>query len=915
MTYLLEKPAEDGSFRYIRYFGTDYSKPNEPVPLSADFSFWEIPADYVSRGFDRVDAVSGEGDDLILIRGGEFINHDAVTGKWSVPRHLALRWPGLIRHYPDFETIQAVVHAPDQKTWFFAEKSWVIHDDSGPSPLSPIPSRWGIVRNRITQSNRVDATLVYGDQTFLFSGDQYVRYTGSEYEYVDQGYPQPIAGFLRREAPFKQLPDEVETLFEGLKPEDVWINAAFSAGGVVVVSVAGSSYALSARLSRRYPLEQVARVRNELLRRARVDAAFSRGQDGALLLLSGDQYVRYSHPELDLVDDGYPRAIADSLLGELTGSRAELPLTFQQDLDAAIYEDSGTLVLFKGKQFVRSEANPPGQALVPMDIKGTWGRVSNPFLPSPADPQPRLDAAFVAPDHSLYVFKGGQYLRYTDPTAEFVDEGYPRAIGDEWADLPDAFRTGIDGAFLFDGRTYVCQDGQYVRYGDSSYRRMDPIYPQFFSNRWRASNDFLLGDLRTIQRYVALDQSHPSDGGSLTDFLLAGTGDNADPHAMLATLFDWQVGDVEWLKRRDAFLDRPSRDLSAQVNFDLAQVIRIYTTLELCRRLGSHPQELYELVWIPLYADHRDPTSAADTLERLLGTLYPGDDWRRIQRQLGDALSRLLRDAQLGWLLAHSPGNLEDARALSDVLLTDVEVDSSLDTSPIVEAIGAIQLYFHRYLTNLEPGASRRRRCGAASQIQGAVALASELPGLGGESQSLPLPRVLYSARTAKLADDRVSIPAAKPATGRTHQRLGYAGVQEIPGSIHRGIAAHYRRRLRLAARSRQTRRDRADAVRLHPHRSAALLLSDRHVQRGQRFEHRGLAGVAAVGHRYQLRIASIRCAPSAGLSSSGPRPSRLSPMTRRPLRCKPPPTATSSRSPDSNTSNIASRFSTPSAT
>ena len=65
-----------------------------------------------------------------------------------------------------------------------------------------------------------------------------------------------------------------------------------------------------------------------------------------------------------------------------------------------------------------------------------------------------------------------------------------------------------------------------------------------------------------------------------------------------------------------------------------------------------------------------------------------------------------MRDAQLGWLLAHSPGNLEDARALSDVLLTDVEVDSSLDTSPIVEAIGAIQLYFYRYLTNLEPGAS-----------------------------------------------------------------------------------------------------------------------------------------------------------------------------------------------------------------
>src|SRR5262249_49189339 len=106
------------------------------------------------------------------------------------------------------------------------------------------------------------------------------------------------------------------------------------------------------------------------------------------------------------------------------------------------------------------------------------------------------------------------------------------------------------------------------------------------------------------------------------------------------------------------------------------------------------------------YADLSNPTTAADTLERLLGTLYPGDDWKRIQRQLGDALSRLLRDAQVGWLLSHDPGKLQDARALSDLLLTDVEVDSVLDTSPIVEATSAIQLYFYRYLTNLEPAAA-----------------------------------------------------------------------------------------------------------------------------------------------------------------------------------------------------------------
>ena len=706
VTYLLEAPGEDGSFRYVRYFGTDYSRPNEPAPLSGHFSFWNIPDEYVKRGFDRVDAVLAEGNDLLLIRDSEFLHYEAATETWTYPRPVSLRWPGLSRRYPDFQTIRAAVRGPDDKTYFFSDGAWLAHDGERPSEMAAISSRWALLHNRITSSNRVDATLVHGDQTFLFAGDEYVRYTGSTYQYVDAGYPRPIAGLLRQETPFQQLPAGIETDFESLKPEDVWVATAFSTGGVVCVSVAGRSFALSARLSRSYALEQVARVRNELVRRARVDAAFAR-TDGALFLLSGDQYVRYSNLELDEADDGYPRAIGESLLGELAPPKPpSLPLDFEHELDAAIYEPKGTLVLFKGKQFVRLDPNAGDGELVPMDIKATWGRVGNRFLPSQGDPQPSIDAAFVAPDNALYLFKGGQYLRYTDPLAEFADEGYPRAIRDRWGDLPAEFEAGIDGAFVFSGRTYLCRGDHYVRYGDPSYSRMDPIYPQLFTKRWRAANDFLLGDLRMIQRYVSLDQSHPSEDASLTDFLLGSPRDNVDPYALLAALFDWEVGDVQWLKRRDAFLDRPSRDTAADVRFDIPQVLRIHSTLELARRAGSHPQELYEQVWSGLYADPSDPALAANTLERLLGTLYPGDDWTRIERQFGDALSRMRRDAQVGWLLAHSPENLADARDLSDLLLSDVEVDASLDTSPIVEAIAAVQLYFHRYLTNLEPVAA-----------------------------------------------------------------------------------------------------------------------------------------------------------------------------------------------------------------
>jgi hypothetical protein len=93
-------------------------------------------------------------------------------------------------------------------------------------------------------------------------------------------------------------------------------------------------------------------------------------------------------------------------------------------------------VLFKGKHFVRFDPSAGGGALVPMETKGVWGRVNNPFLASPGSPRPPIDAAFVAPDRALYVFQGNRYLRYENPSAEFADEGYPRAIRDRWGDLP-----------------------------------------------------------------------------------------------------------------------------------------------------------------------------------------------------------------------------------------------------------------------------------------------------------------------------------------------------------------------------------------------------------------------------------------------------------------------------------------------
>jgi len=701
VTYLLETPAADGSFRYVRYFGADYTRPSDPEPLSGDFSFWRIPAEYVRQGFDSVDAVLMEGEDVFLFSGALFLHYEAATRSWAFPRALSLRWPALSQHHPDFDAVRACFRAPDGQTYFFGEGTWLSHDGEHASALSAISTRWGRLNNRTAEQNRVDASVVCGDQTFLFAGDEYVRYTGASYQYVDAGYPRKIAGFLRQEAAFAALPPDIEISFERLTPDAVWVESAFAAGPELFIALAGRAFALTAQLSRVLPLTQLARIRNEIQERARVDAACSKA-DGTLFLLSGDQYVRYSRPELSVVDDGYPRLIADDLVLELQGRASPLPLDFQFAIDAALYDRSSVLTLFKGKQFLRLEPSNGAASPAAQEIASRFGKVKNAFLPSAGDPRPRIDAAFIAPDAALYVFKGGEYLRYDDPNAELVAEGYPRAIRDQFGDLPSSFELGIHGAFSYGGRTYLCREGDYVRYSDANLRAMDPSFPQAFAQRFRRMNDFSLVDLSLIERFVALDLETATAEASLTDFLLGDPREKVEPYGLLASLFECELRDVQWLKRRDVFLDRVKPELAAEVRFDLEQVLRLHDTLGVCRRLGTHPQELYEEVFAPLYLGARAPARAGNGLLGLLAGLYPGENFRSIERKLGDVMSMARRDALVAWLIAHSPEGLNDANALSDLLLTDVQIDASIDGSPVSEAIAAVQLYLHRYLTNLE---------------------------------------------------------------------------------------------------------------------------------------------------------------------------------------------------------------------
>ncbi len=717
-TWLFEAPDAEGTFRYQRYSGDELEEPDFDEPQTADISFWQLPDEYLEDGFDRIDAILVEDEDLFFIHGREFVHYEAATDTWTFPRDVELYWPGLPESHPSFEHIDAAF-TDGPVTWFFSAGACYPYQRKQPGQLQDISDRWGKIDNRIRRLGRVDAVLSIGERTYLFAGDQYVRYSGDSYEYVDTGYPKRLAENLTEEPCFEHLPDELAHAFEAL-PEGSQgrvIDAAFASAGVVYLFTKYGDFACARdeSLARTFDLRSLGQNRNTLQETGQVDASFV-DHKGALWLLSGDQVYRYSERAFEELDDGFPRLLSEQFTESLVGTPIVLPEIFHTDVDAAMMRPDGGLVLLAEDEFVRLWPRDKNRPLERGKISALWQTPANPFVQVIDQPPPRIDAALLGPDGELLVFKGGHYIRYASPENEYVDEGYPRAIRDDWGALPAVFEAAIDGAFTFEGRYFFTRGSHYVRYSakelshaPGSYAPL-PLGARSFTQRWRHANDYLLRDLHLIWRAVDFDRrrgvvealgENGTFEGSFLDLLLENLPDIAEPYALLAALFECEADDLKWLTRRDSFLRRFDRNVAHEIEYDLELLLRAHDVMALCGRLGSYPREVYEQVWTRLYGSSKDPKAATDTLRRLLGTLYTGANWLTIERQLIDADHTARRDALVAWTVSQEPA-LAHPRDLYEEILIDVEVDPSIDTSRIKEAAAAIQLYFHRYLVNLE---------------------------------------------------------------------------------------------------------------------------------------------------------------------------------------------------------------------
>jgi hypothetical protein len=309
--------ADNAGQFWVRYSGRSYAKPDDGYPRPLTDDWWNLPdtPTDAEAPFSSVDAVlAGKDGRTYLFSGDRFVVFDNRHRWWSAPKRLRKDWDSI-----PFDRVDAAFLGSDGKTYVFRGGKYVRYstddytrvDDRYPKLVTAF---WGNVVNNITRTGIVDAALVVQSppdadgvehtHTYLFSGKQYVRYEGTSYSTVDDGYPKNIATSLATEPRFANLTVRL----------DGGIDAAVADQRNVYLFTGARCHVVSSSLYRAY---------NHLgLRRAQ--CAFL--EDGAVLVEDDEGWCRYTALEAEVVEKTpvRPRALRSA------------PAHFRTGLDAVL---------------------------------------------------------------------------------------------------------------------------------------------------------------------------------------------------------------------------------------------------------------------------------------------------------------------------------------------------------------------------------------------------------------------------------------------------------------------------------------------------------------------------------------------------------------------------------------------------
>jgi hypothetical protein len=131
--------------------------------------------------------------------------------------------------------------------------------------------------------------------------------------------------------------------------------------------------------------------------------------------------------------------------------------------------------------------------------------------------------------------------------------------------------------------------------------------------------------------------------------------------------------------------------------------VETWKAIEKCvehlRKLGSTVTQVKQFIKPVLTG------ADTDSLRMALKARYDEEVWLDTLKQITDAIRPQKRDALVAYLLATNP-EMKDENDLYDYFLVDVEMESCMPSSRIVQAHGTVQLFVQRCLMGLEPKAA-----------------------------------------------------------------------------------------------------------------------------------------------------------------------------------------------------------------
>ena len=338
-----------------------------------------------------------------------------------------------------------------------------------------------ILPDEIPNPKSVDTVLAGEEFIYLFKNNCYWIYLAEDYTLIDKNEIDPsneddkkLLDLQKKDEELQKRlkEDPIRRLFEQQNPSKV--DAAFIDRHGTWVVVSGEyhyvKYADAEVWDRRD--NHFGQVDNDFDNLEVVDATYV-DAEGRLFLFANDHYVRYSDVSFQLdpsysgynsqpkVDRGYPKSIAESWNEE--NLSIQLPPAFNRDLGPMFNGLDGYSYAFFEDRYVSSEDN------ILRPVARMWGQSEYDF--GHAD---HLDAALASKGHYL-LFLNDKVVKYAG-SIELAnlqpEESYPKALYEEFSDLPNKFVSGINAALSYENcedqsdgtnnKIYLFRDDEYV---------------------------------------------------------------------------------------------------------------------------------------------------------------------------------------------------------------------------------------------------------------------------------------------------------------------------------------------------------------------------------------------------------------------------------------------------------------------